>query len=87
MNKKPVIRTCCACRKKDEKQNLLRFVRLPDGNVVLDPEERRSGRSAYVCKNAECVRKARMSNAPGRSLKCSIPETIWDEVEKEDYGK
>jgi predicted RNA-binding protein YlxR (DUF448 family) len=35
------------------------------------------GRSAYLCRNAECLKAAQKKNRLGRSLKAAIPEEIY----------
>lgn len=47
-------RTCIACRQERPKRELIRVVRTPDGQVVLDPTGKRSGRGAYVCARRSC---------------------------------
>src|SRR5262245_37918115 len=73
------IRTCVACRQTDEKRDLLRVVRQPDGAVCFDPKGKLSGRGAYVCASAECLALARKQKKLERSLKVSgIPEDLFD---------
>ena len=50
-------RLCMGCRELKEKDALYRIVRTEDG-YLLDPGKKVSGRAVYVCKNAECIRKA-----------------------------
>jgi hypothetical protein len=74
LNAKPKhtpIRTCVACRNTDEKRDLLRVVRQPDGTVIHDPKGKLSGRGAYVCASAECIALARKQKRLERSLKVS----------------
>ena len=47
-------RTCVACRTVGGKRGLIRLVRRPDGDVVLDETGRLPGRGAYLCRKAEC---------------------------------
>ncbi|HEY64560.1 MAG TPA: YlxR family protein [Caldilineae bacterium] len=47
-------RTCIACRKVQNKRDLIRIVRTPEGEVVIDPTGKRSGRGAYLCPSQEC---------------------------------
>jgi predicted RNA-binding protein YlxR (DUF448 family) len=63
------IRTCVACRETDEKRDLLRVVRLPDGAVVYDARGKLSGRGAYVCATEKCIALARKQKKLERSLK------------------
>ena len=58
MGDKVSIRTCVSCGKKARKQDLLRVVRLPQGNIEIDISSNAPGRGAYVCKSGECFDKA-----------------------------
>lgn len=75
------IRTCVACRSTDEKRDLLRVVRQPDGSLCCDPKGKLSGRGAYVCASAECIELARKRKSLERSLKVGpVPETVFAEL-------
>ena len=72
------IRTCVACRETDEKRDLLRVVRQPDGSVCYDPKGKMSGRGAYVCARAECIALAKKQKKFERSLKVTgIADTLF----------
>ena len=59
-------RMCVGCREKRDKKDLLRVVRTPEGQLVLDATGKKSGRGAYVCRDPQCLKKARKSRAaPG----------------------
>lgn len=47
-------RTCVACRQVRDKRDLVRIVRAVDGQVLLDPTGKRSGRGAYLCRERAC---------------------------------
>ncbi|MDD2628038.1 MAG: YlxR family protein [Clostridia bacterium] len=47
-------RMCIACRKKENKNNLLRFVTY-DGEVILDKEQKVNARAIYLCKDNKCI--------------------------------
>lgn len=64
------------------KRELIRVVRTPEGEIVLDLVGKKSGRGAYVCPKATCFKKARKSKRIENVLECSIPEEIYDEMEK-----
>lgn len=75
------IRTCVACRATDEKRDLLRVVRQPDGAVRHDPKGKLSGRGAYVCANLRCITQARKQRKLERSLKVSaISDELFEEL-------
>lgn len=79
-------RQCLGCNRHAPKIELLRVVRAPDGGISLDFKGRKPGRGAYVCKDAECLRKARKNRRISHSLSCEIPDAVWDEMERELEG-
>ncbi|EAW38423.1 YlxR family protein [Lyngbya sp. PCC 8106] len=71
----PNYRRCIACRQVAPKETFWRVVRVYSSHQVqLD---RGMGRSAYLCRNAECLKIAQKKNRLGRSLKAAIPEEIY----------
>lgn len=76
------MRQCLGCNEHKPKRELIRVVRAPEGEIVLDLIGKRSGRGAYVCPKASCFKKARKSKRIETVLECSIPEEIYDEMEK-----
>lgn len=92
--KKVPLRKCTGCGEMKEKRELIRVVKAPEkkdenGNVIsggeisLDLTGRKSGRGAYVCKNADCFEKARKARRFERSLSCKIPEEVYEQMSKE----
>lgn len=76
-------RQCLGCNERRPKKELLRVVRTPEGEILLDFTGKKSGRGAYICRNVECLKKARRSGRIGRSLDVSIPEEVFDRMESE----
>jgi predicted RNA-binding protein YlxR (DUF448 family) len=76
-------RQCLGCNRHAPKGELLRVVRDPEGAVSLDFKGRKAGRGAYICKDAECLRKARKNRRISSNLKCEIPDAVWDAMEQE----
>ena len=54
MKKKPQ-RSCVSCRTVRDKNELLRVVVTPEGDVVYDPTGKMSGRGAYLCPDEKCI--------------------------------
>ncbi len=77
MQKKIPMRQCLGCREMKPKKELIRAVRSPEGSVSLDFKGKNPGRGAYVCKNADCLKKAIKSKALERALATSIPEEVF----------
>ena len=80
-------RQCVGCRTMTDKRELVRIVKTPEGEIVLDTTGKKSGRGAYVCRNPECLRKARKSRALERAFSAPIPEEVYDALEKEMEGE
>ena len=77
------LRHCLGCREQKPKNELIRVVRSPEGVVSLDPRGKAPGRGAYLCRNAECLKKAVRSRALERSLNVEIPEEISRRLQEE----
>ena len=88
VQKKTPERRCVGCGNSFPKQELIRVVRTPDGVIELDFVGKKSGRGAYVCRNTECLVKARKAKRLERSLNTSIPEEVSKALEAEltQYG-
>ena len=76
-------RQCVGCRVMKDKKALVRVVKTPENEVVLDLTGKKSGRGAYVCPEMECLKKARKSQSLDRSLEVAIPQEVYDRLEKE----
>ena len=50
------IRTCIACRKRKEKQQLLRIV-ARDKQAVIDESKKENTRGMYICNDSACINK------------------------------
>ena len=83
MQKKIPQRQCMGCRERKAKRELIRVVRSPEGEVSLDFVGKKNGRGAYICPNPECLKKAIRSKALDRSLEVTIPEEVYQRLEKE----
>ena len=70
------MRQCLGCREMKSKFELIRVVRSPEGEVALDFNGKKSGRGAYLCKSAECLKRAEKSRALNRAFGVEIPKEI-----------
>ncbi len=59
---------------------MIRIVRKPSGEVVLDGDGRIDGRGAYLCKNKACIEKAILQKRVERALSCRVAETIYKQL-------
>ena len=83
MEKKVPLRKCLGCMSSFPKKDLVRVVKTPEGEVVLDLSGKKSGRGAYICKNSACLKKAIKSKRIQNNLETELPEGVILELEKE----
>ncbi|MBQ8879945.1 MAG: YlxR family protein [Clostridia bacterium] len=76
-------RRCVGCGEHFPKNTLIRVLRTPEGEIVLDTTGKRSGRGAYICKELACFRRAVKSKRLESSLECSIPAEVYSVMEEE----
>ena len=81
MPKKIPMRQCVGCREMKPKKDLIRVVRSPEGAVSLDFKGKLPGRGAYVCPDAECLKRAKRSKALERAFSAPLPEDVWQALE------
>lgn len=82
-NKKIPMRQCVGCQTSKSKKELIRVIKTPEDEILIDTTGRKNGRGAYLCPDTECLRKARKSKGLERSLKTVIPADIYENLEKE----
>lgn len=83
MQKKIPMRQCLGCREMKPKRELIRVVKAPEGEISLDFKGKKPGRGAYVCPNAECLKKAVKSKALERAFSAQIPEEVYEALSKQ----
>ncbi len=81
--KKVPLRKCTGCSQMKDKRELVRVVRSKEGEVSLDLVGKKPGRGAYICKDIECLKKARKAKRIERALDCTISPELYDLMEKE----
>lgn len=81
--KKIPLRMCTGCGEMFDKRTLVRVVKSPEGEVSLDLTGKKSGRGAYVCRNTECLKKARKKKAFERAFGVQIDEEVYNKMEEE----
>ena len=80
--KKIPMRTCVITKEKCEKRDLLRIVRTPLGDVILDPTGKANGIGAYLKRDKEVIKKAKTSKILERILEVNIPDSIYEDAMK-----
>ncbi len=80
--KKIPMRTCVVTKEKCEKKELVRIVRTPLKEVVIDESGKLNGRGAYIKLNEEVIKKAKKNKILDRTLEVEVPESIYEELFK-----
>lgn len=83
MNKKIPLRQCVGCMEMKEKKSMMRVLKTPEGDIVLDVTGKKNGRGAYLCKCMDCLKKAQKNKGLERSFKMSLSNEIYTGLEKE----
>jgi predicted RNA-binding protein YlxR (DUF448 family) len=83
MMKKIPERKCMGCMTSFPKQELVRIVKTKEGEISLDTTGKKAGRGAYICKKAECLKKAVKAHRLEKCFECDIPEEIFVSLEEE----
>ena len=81
--KKVPLRQCIGCGEMKNKKDMMRVLKDAEGHICLDVTGKKNGRGAYLCHSLDCLKAARKSRGLERSLKMSIPEDVYDSLEKE----
>lgn len=80
--KKIPMRTCVITGEKLPKKELIRIVRTPDGNVIVDESGKANGRGAYIKLSIETIEKAEKSKILNRKLEVEVPSSIYEELKQ-----
>ncbi|PZO20693.1 MAG: DUF448 domain-containing protein [Leptolyngbya foveolarum] len=71
-------RLCISCRQTAHRDTLWRIVRtFPSRHVSLNDG---MGRSAYLCRNPQCLENAQKKNRLGKALRSPVPPEIYKEL-------
>lgn len=84
--KKIPLRKCLGCGEQKPKQELVRVVKSPEGEISLDLTGKKSGRGAYICADVSCLKKAKKAKRLEHAFETAIPEEVYSSMEKELTG-
>lgn len=82
-NKKIPMRTCCGCSEMKPKKELVRVVKTPEGDILLDFTGKKSGRGAYICRNIQCLEAAKKARKFERSFSCAVSDELYEVMKNE----
>lgn len=76
------LRTCIITKEKLPKYDLVRIVRTPEGNVIIDETGKANGRGAYLKKSLEVFEMAEKNKILNKHLEVQVPEEIYKDLKK-----
>lgn len=76
-------RQCIGCGEMKNKKEMIRILKTPEGEFVVDATGRKNGRGAYICSSMDCFKKAVKGKGLERSFKMAIPKEVYETLEKE----
>ena len=80
--KKIPMRSCVITKEKLPKKELIRVVRTPEGEIVIDEIGKANGRGAYLKKDIEVIKKAKNNKVLNRVLEVEVPDSIYEKLEE-----
>ncbi len=81
--RKVPMRKCIGCGEMRGKKEMMRVLKTPEGEFLLDVTGKKNGRGAYLCFSRECLKKAIKGKGLERSFKQPIPKEVYEKLEKE----
>ena len=76
-------RQCNGCGEMKNKKELIRVIKTNEGEISIDATGKKNGRGAYICPSLDCFKKAVKNKGLERSLKATVPEEIYKQLEEE----
>ena len=80
--KKIPMRSCIITKEKLPKKELIRVVRTPEGEIVIDEIGKANGRGAYLKKDIEVIKEAKNNKVLNRVLEVEVPDSIYEKLEE-----
>lgn len=79
MRKIPM-RKCVVTQESLPKKDLIRIVRTPEMQVVIDEKGKQNGRGAYLKRDQETIVKAQKTKVLDRALEVEVPVEIYQQL-------
>lgn len=73
-------RKCVGCQTIRGKKELIRIVRTPTGEILIDPTGKKPGRGAYLCPDEQCLVKAVKEKRLEKALEHAIAPEVFDQL-------
>ena len=74
---------CICCRQMISQRELIRIVKSKDCEIKIAADNKTNGRSAYCCRNTECIEKVIGKHMLDKQFSMSVPDSIYEALKKE----
>ena len=71
-------RKCASCRTLKNRNEMIKITKLQDNTLKINPGSKELGRSVYVCKNSDCIKKF----IKKKMLKTALKYSNQSEIER-----
>lgn len=85
--KKAPMRMCIACHEMKPKSEMLRVVKNKEDEIFIDYSGKANGRGAYICDNAECVKKLNKQKLLNKVFSSPVDSEVYAKIEEEYFAK
>ena len=75
-------RMCIVTHEKKDKRDLLRIVRTPEGEVVIDLTGKVNGKGAYICKDLDVLDMAKKKKVFEGVFDIANLDNIYEEIKE-----
>lgn len=76
-------RRCIGCMTSFDKNTLIRVLRKPSDEIIIDTTRGMDGRGVYLCCKTDCLKKAEKSRKLERAFKRAIPRELYQHLEEQ----
>ena len=73
-------RMCIACRQMKPKKEMTRIVKNADGEIFADFSGKAAGRGAYICGDAECMKKLQDKKLLHKAFSAQVSPEVYEGV-------
>ncbi len=81
--RKTPMRMCTGCYARKPKNELIRVVRTPEGEIVLDLTGKKNGRGTYLCADVQCLSKAIKAKRFEAAFGMQVPSEVYERLKEE----
>lgn len=81
--RKVPLRKCVVCQQMMPKKQLIRVVKTPEDEIMIDLTGKKSGRGAYLCGKVDCFKQATKNRSLDRALKAKVELDIYEKLARD----